>query len=95
MYIKFDIKRMRSANYALPTQLAKMAGIKRGIGLLRWRIPEQIRNKRNIGQRMNSIYAQLAEMEKDINRIYDVTNQCLYQYSKKKKKNTSNANRFD
>lgn len=95
MYLKFDIKRVRSANYALPNQLAKIAGIKRGIGLLRWRIPEQIRSKKDIGRRINNIYQQLAEIERDINKIYDVTNQSLYQYSNMEEKNTSNANRFD
>lgn len=95
MYLKFDIKRVRMANYALPTQLAKIAGIKRGIGLLRWRIPEQIRNKRDIGSRVNLLYRQLAEIETEINRIYEVTNQSLYQYANMEEKNTLNANRFD
>ena len=83
------------ANYALPTQLAKIAGIKRGIGLLRWRIPEQIRNKRDIERRVNLLYRQLAEIETEINRIYEVTNQSLYQYANMEEKNTLNANRFD
>lgn len=95
MYLKFDIKRVRMANYALPTQLAKIAGIKRGIGLLRWRIPEQIRNKRDIERRVNLLYRQLAEIETEINRIYEVTNQSLYQYANMEEKNTLNANRFD
>ena len=91
MYLKFDIKRVRMANYALPTQLAKIAGIKRGIGLLRWRIPEQIRNKRDIGSRVNLLYRQLAEIETEINRIYEVTNQSLYQYANMEEKNTKMA----
>ena len=92
MYLKFDIKRVRIANYALPIQLVKIAGVKRGIGLLRWRIPEQIRNKREIGRRVNSLYRQLAGIEADINKIYDVTNQSLYQYTNS---NLSHHLRFD
>ncbi len=92
--IKIDIKSVRTSNYTLPAELAKISGVKRSIGLLKWRVPEEVQNEKEIKKRMEELNKQLEVAERELQDIYDVVNCCLIQYSDTEKNLSNNADLF-
>lgn len=93
--IKIDIKKVRTASYTLPSASSKTENVKRSLSLLRWRIPGEIQDQRDIRNRVNYLISELGRIEDDINDIYKVTEHCLYQYMNTEEKNYDNASKFE
>lgn len=46
--INIDMKKVRNANYNLPSVISSLSVKKRDINMMKWRIPSEIQNRRNI-----------------------------------------------
>lgn len=93
--IKFDIKKVRNANYEIPPMLSNLSVQKRNINMLKWRISEDIQNRRNIRQRLDAILREMEWAEQQIGDIYRVTGSAVAQYSNLEAKLTANAAEFE
>ncbi len=94
MRFKMDFRMVRNANLALPGMISKVSGVKRGTGLLKWRIPQEIQEKYEIEERMVRVNEDLTEIIEMMNRLYAQVNSSLEQYMNIEEKNNINASKF-
>lgn len=94
-HIKIDMKKIRSANSTLPSIGMTVGEVKRGMGMMRWRIPEEIQNENQIKQRIVDVINEIGKLEEQINEVYKVTNNCVSQYLNAEEKNSVNADKFE
>lgn len=92
--IRLDIKKVRSTNTTLPPLATKLSGIKRGLGLLRWRIPDNIQEEIRMKERIEELLREIERAEAEINEIYTVTNSSIAQYMNVEERLSANAERF-
>lgn len=92
--INIDIKKVRNANYNLPPMISNLSAQKRYINMLKWRIPSEIQDRRNIRERLNSILREIDRTEQQLNDIYNVTGSAVTQYMNMETNLTANASRF-
>lgn len=92
--IQIDLSTIRSANYEMPHISSKVNNAKRSIGILKWRIPDDIAGYYNIRQRMENVYVEVNQLENKINALYDIINSCVIQYENTENENDHNANMF-
>lgn len=93
--IKFDIKKVRNANYEIPTMLSNLSVQKRNINMLKWRIADDIQDRRNIRQRLDGILREMERAERQMGDVYGVVGSAVAQYSDVEKKLTENAAKFE
>ena len=92
--INIDIKKVRNANYNLPPMISSLSAQKKYVNMLKWRIPSEIQDRRNIRERLNSILRELDRAEQQLNDIYKVTGSAVTQYMNMEANLTTNASRF-
>lgn len=92
--INIDIKRVRNANYNLPSMISNLSVHKKNLNMLRWRIPSGIQDRKGIRERLDSILREMDRAEQQINEIYKVTGSAVTQYMNTETKLTTNASRF-
>lgn len=92
--INIDIKKVRNANYNLPPMISNLSAQKKYVSMLKWRIPSEIQDRRNIRERLNSILRELDKAEQQLNDIYKVTGSAVTQYMNMETNLTVNASRF-
>lgn len=93
--IKFDIKKVRNANYELPPMLSNLFVQKKNINMLKWRISDEIQDRRNIRQRLEAILREMERAEQQLNDVYRVAGSAVTQYSNMETKLTANAAKFE
>lgn len=94
MKIKINFREVRSANRTLPSVITKVSGIRRGIGLLKYRIPTEIQNKYELKERLDKSHRKLEEITNLLSQVYETTNVSLEQYIQTEAVNKSNADSF-
>ncbi len=92
--ININIKKVRSANYDLPPIISNLSAQKRYLNMLKWRIPSEIQDRRDIRERLNSILKEMDRAEEQLNDIYRITGSAVTQYMNMETKLTANASRF-
>lgn len=92
--IQIDIKKVRNANYNLPPMVSNLSAQKKYISMLKWRIPSEIQDRRNIRERLNAVLRELERAEQQLNDIYKVTGSAVTQYMNMETNLTVNASRF-
>lgn len=92
--INIDFEKMYRASAYLSSRAYMFSNIRRAVGLSRWKLPEDIRKQKNIGERMEEIMKQLQTAEQLMNEMKTVTNSCISQYMKAESKNAGNADKF-
>lgn len=92
--IQIDIKKVRNANYNLPPMISNLSAQKKYVSMLKWRIPSEIQDRRNIRERLNSILREMDKAEQQLNDIYKVTGSAVTQYMNMETNLTVNASRF-
>lgn len=92
--INIDIKKVRNANYNLPPMISSLSAQKKYVNMLKWRIPSEIQDRRNIRERLNSILREMDRAEQQLNDIYKVTGSAVTQYMNMETNLTANASRF-
>ncbi|MDE6015304.1 MAG: hypothetical protein K2H41_06400 [Acetatifactor sp.] len=93
--INIDMKKVRNANYNLPPMISNLSVQKKYISMLKWRIPSEIQDRRNIRERLNSILQEMDRAEQQLNDIYKVTGSAVTQYMSMETTLTANASRFE
>lgn len=79
--IDIDIRTVRNENYALPGLASKIGNSRKELSLLRWRLPENILEQREVKQRIEYICRDLSDVENQIERINKVTNDSISRYT--------------
>lgn len=92
--IKIDIKKVRNANYDLPSIISSLSSQKRNISMLKWRIMSEIQDRRNIGGRLDSAIREMDRIEQQLDDIYKVTGSAVTQYMNMETRLTANASKF-
>lgn len=92
--INIDIKKVRNANYDLPSMISNLSAQKKYVNMLKWRIPSEIQDRRNIRERLGSVLRELDRAEQQLNDIYKVTGSAVTQYMNMETSLTANAARF-
>ena len=92
--IRIDIKKVRNANYNFPSIISGLSAQKRNLGLLKWRIPSEIQNKKAISDRLNAIFEEMDKAERQMNDIYKVTTSAVTQYTDMENTLNQNASKF-
>lgn len=93
--INIDMKKVRNANYNLPPMISNLSMQKKYINMLKWRIPSEIQDRRNIRERLNFILREMDRAEQQLNDIYKVTGSAVTQYMNVETKLTANASSFE
>lgn len=92
--INIDMKKVRNANYNLPSVISSLSVQKRDINMMKWRIPSEIQNRRNIQGRLNSILREIEKVEQQLTDVYNVTGSAVAQYMNMEVDLTTNASKF-
>ena len=92
--INIDMKKVRNANYNLPSVISSLSVKKRDINMMKWRIPSEIQNRRNIQGRLNSILREIEKVEQQLTGGYNVTGSAVAQYMNMEADLTTNASKF-
>lgn len=94
MKLKINMSAVRDVNYTLPPMITKMSGIQRGVGLLRWRVPAQLQQEREIGNRLAKVHREAGELVDELAQLYDMVNHCIDMYDRTERQNDENASQF-
>lgn len=89
-----DYKNLKNVNCLLPNIVASINSTRRNIGVLRWRIPEELLNKRNLRNRLDTVCKRLQHIEQKVNSIYNFTNNCIMQYKNVEQTNLNLSDKF-
>lgn len=92
--INIDLRKVRNANYNLPSVISNYSAQKRNLNMLKWRIASEIQDRRHIRERLDSVLREMDRGERQLNEIYKVTGSAVTQYMKMEDKMTSNASMF-
>lgn len=92
--IHIDMKKVRNANYDLPPVISNLSAQKKYVNMLKWTIPSEIQDRRNIRERLGSVLRELDRAEQQLNDIYKVTGSAVTQYMNMETNLTANASRF-
>lgn len=93
--IYINLSEVRSANYRIPSLASKINHMKRAVGLMRYRLPEEIMERYHIREQMDAAYSALSQIETQIDEVYMAVNSCVDQYACAEKENSNNADAFD
>ncbi|MCM1056108.1 MAG: hypothetical protein NC517_00650 [Firmicutes bacterium] len=92
--VNIDIKKVRNANYELPSMISSLSAQKRYVSMLRWKIPSEIQDRRNIRERLGTVLREMEKAEQQLNDIYRVTGSAVTQYMNVETNLSANAAKF-
>ena len=93
--IRIDLKKVRKANYNLPSVVSNLSAQKRYVNMIRWRVPSEIQERREIQKRLDEILKRIEKEEERIQEIYKVTGSAVQQYVNLETALTENASKFE
>lgn len=94
MNLKINLTEVRENNHQLPSMITRVSGVKRGIGMIRWRIPSQLQQEKEIGRRIEKVHRDMDILIDEMTRMYEVVNRSLDMYERTEKENDKNASQF-
>lgn len=92
--IKIDLKRITDANSGMPGMISQVEGARRSVGLMRWRIPEEIQTTCDIKKRLDSVVADMQRAEKLLEDIKRVVGSGITFYSESDARAKNAAEKF-
>lgn len=92
--INIDFKKMHNASAGLSAKEYMFSNIRRTTSLLRWKLPEEIKKRRDIDRRLETVLSQIQIAEQLMHEIKTTTNSCISQYMQAENSITGNANKF-
>ena len=92
--INIDLKKMHNASAKLSSKEYMFSNIRRTTSLLRWKLPEEIKKRRDIDRRLENVLRQIQIAEQLMHEIKTTTNSCILQYMQAENSITSNAEKF-
>lgn len=78
--IDINFREVKKAGYRLPTITSRLESAKREVGLLRWRVPEDILSKNDIQVSMESLVTELENISEKIMQINSLTENVVTTY---------------
>ncbi len=94
-YIQIDLSKVKNANNLIPRIGSSIAGIRRNVGLLRWRVDPEVLNRRNVREKLNHIVSELEKVEQNVEKIYTVTEDIIAQYNDSEQKLSAYDGKFE
>lgn len=92
IYINF--REIREANYVLPYMGSRADRAKKQIEMIKMELPVCLRDKYQIGQRMEQVHRRIGRLESQIDQLHEITNFCVEQYEAAEYENNRNAEMF-
>ena len=92
--INIDFKKLQNASSKLSSKEYMFSNIRRTTSLLRWKLPEEIKTRRDIDKRIETVLRQIQIAEQLMHEIKITTNSCISQYMQAESSISRNANRF-
>lgn len=92
--INIDFRGIRNATYKLPSIIADIERISRNVGLLKWRIPEEIQGRREVGTRINKANDEMGSIKRKLEDIQRTMENIVVQGIERENKLTANAVKF-
>ena len=93
-YVNIDLKKMHNASAKLATKEYLFSNVRRTVGLIRWKLPDELRQKKDIERRINNVLKQVQMAEQLMHEIKTTTNSCISQYVQAENHNNDNAKKF-
>ena len=92
--INIDLKKMRNASAKLAAKEYMFSNVRRTVSLSRWKLPEEIKQKKEISKRIEQVLKQLQKAEQMMHEIKTTTNSSISQYMQMENGLTENAKKF-
>lgn len=92
--VDIDIKKLRQIAMQLSAKESVLDDARRTLALMRWKLPEDMTNKRNIDERLKDLLIQLERTQNMMQNIRNATNECVAQFMSAEEKNIKNINRL-
>lgn len=92
--VNIDLRKMHNASARLSSKEYMFSNIRRTTSLLRWKLPEEIKTRRDIDRRLEAVLSQIQIAEELMHEIKTTTNSCIIQYMQAENNITSNADKF-
>lgn len=95
MRIEVDIKKVKSANHSFATSSAIVEEVVKNLNLLKWRIPKDALDRRNVKVRLDMVSVELNRIQQDIEEIYKVVNASMDRYEEADNKTVKSQNEIE
>ena len=92
--INIDLKKMHDASAKLASKEYMFSNIRRSVGLIRWKLPEELKKKKGIEKRIENVIQQLQIAERIMHEVKTTTNGCISQYVQADRNLNDNAKKF-
>ncbi len=89
--IYIDLKEVRNINHSISLAASKISVEKKKLGMLRWTIPGEIMDQKDIRNRLDAEIKRLERAELALNEIHRVTAAAVSMYTKNEEKLTDSA----
>lgn len=93
--ININLSEAEIENAKMPVISDRVSNVKSSMGILRWRISEEVSGQRNIRERMEKICTELEEARDMIDDLYQVIQGSIYKYKETDRVIFTNADQFD
>ena len=93
--IDINLDVIKNSNVSVPRVVSGISGVKRDMGLLRWRIDAEVMNRRGVKEKMENIISELSKAEQSVNDIYIVTEGVINQYAESEQILSVYAQKFE
>ena len=93
--LEINIDLIKNSNVSVPRVVSGISGVKRDMGLLRWRIDAEVMNRRGVKEKMENIISELTKAEQSVNDIYVVTEGVINQYAESEQILSAYAQKFE
>jgi hypothetical protein len=93
--IDINLDVIKNSNVSVPRVVSGISGVKRDMGLLRWRIDAEVMNRRGVKEKMENIISELSKAEQSVNDIYIVTEGVINQYAESEQILSAYAQKFE
>ena len=89
--IDINLKKLQNASAVFSSKEYVFTNIRRKTKLLQWKIPENIKKKKDIGRRLEAVSQQILIAQQLMHEIKTTTSSCILQYAQAENSVTSNA----
>ncbi len=93
--ININLSEAEIENAKMPVIADRISNVKSSMGILRWRISEEVSSQRCIRERMEKICIELEDAKDMVDDLYQVTQGSIYKYKETDRVIFANANQFD
>jgi hypothetical protein len=93
--IDINLGELYRANQKIPPVISQMEGVLRDVRLMRWRIPQEIQDRRDIRYRLENLIRDMDFIRNKLEAVNRTAEDVVVQYLETDRKNKKNAEKFD